>query len=289
VEHSPPLVDAALRDLFFDYDRGLPLQPVERDLGVRDGVRVLHFTISSTHGERVPGLLWTPEGAAARLPLLLVQHGAGTKKEDDYISLTAQRWARDGFAVAAIDAHGHGERQRGEQELAWLWELPWLSRDHAIQMCVDLQRTLDYLATRPEPDLARSGFVGFSMGANNGVAFVARDPRVRAAVFLIGGARLIELQDAPAAVAQRPGFAARRADHALAAAIVDASHFAAQIAPRPVLMINGRRDEIVSPAAAQALFDALGEPKRIIWFDGGHTDIRGEHLKAAEAFLRERL
>lgn len=279
---AAPVVDQNLRDLLFGYDRALPLAPVERDLGVEGGVRTLHFAITSTHGERVPGLLWTPEGAVPPLPLILMQHGAGSKKEDPYISATARRWARGGFAVAAIDAHDHGERAREPHDPSLIWQLPWHHRDHAIQMCVDLQRTLDYLATRLEPDVARTGFVGFSMGTINGVQFVARDTRVRAAVFNIGGARLTEFR-------ARSADPARRADFARVTEIVDPVHFAPYIAPRPVLMINGRQDESVPPPMAQALYDALGDPKEIIWYDGGHTGLTGAHFKAMEAFLRERL
>lgn len=279
MEQTLPVVDAALRELFFGYDRALPFNGREHELGVQDGVRALHFAVDSVHGERVPGLLWTPEQAERPLPLVLLQHGATSKKEDPYISATARRWAREGFAVAAIDAARHGERQSTAFDLASLWRFPWLRRDHAIQMCVDLQRTLDYLATRPEIDASRVGFVGFSMGTINGVAFVARDPRVRAAVFFVGGARLTDswpIDDE-----------GRLRDQQIVSEIVDSVHFAPLIAPRPVLQINGRRDEICPPVSAEALFDALGEPKQMLWYDGGHTDLGGALFKAAEAFLRE--
>ena len=281
MEQGVPVVGAALRDLFFGYDKALPFNAEERDLGVRDGVHTLHFAIDSTHGERVPGLLWTPESADGPLPLVILQHGATSKKEDPYISATAWRWAREGFVVAAIDAARHGERQSETFDLSALWRFPWLRRDHAIQMCVDLQRTLDYLATRPEPDVNRAGYVGFSMGTINGVAFVARVPRVRAAVFFVGGARLDEswpIDDE-----------GRMREQRLVSEIVDPAHFAPLIAPRPVLQINGLKDEICPPVSAQALFDALGEPKQMLWYDGGHTDLGGGLFKAAEAFLRERL
>lgn len=282
MEEPLPEIDASIRDLFFGYDRALPFNAVERDLGVSKGVRVLHFVIDSTHGQRVPGLLWVADGAPPGLPLILLQHGAGSRKEDPYISLTAQRWARDGFAVAAIDAAGHGERETRPRDPALIWALPWQRCDHAVQMCVDLHRTLDYLAGRPEVDATRTGYVGFSMGTINGVAFVARDARVQASVFCIGGARLHELR-----VSTRDLSLAR--EHALVAQIIDPVHFAPSIAPRPVLMINGRRDDVVPPAAAEALFAALNEPKQLVWYDGGHTDLRGQHFKLMEAFLREHL
>jgi len=210
--------------------------------------------------------------------VILLQHGAGSRKEDLYISGPAARWARDGYATVAIDAHRHGERATGEEAARAIWAGPWQRRDHAVQMAVDLMRTLDYLAERPDIDLGRVGFAGFSMGTIMGVLFVGLDERVRAAVFCIGGAGLF----GPAA-----GGAALEADRRLVSEIVDPAHFAPLIAPRPTLMINGRRDETVPPAAGQRLFDALGEPKQIIWFEGGHTDLTGDHFKQMWAFFRE--
>jgi dienelactone hydrolase len=276
------IVDDHVRDLFFSYDRELPLEAEVRELNEAGGVRTIHFAIASTHGERVTGLLWRPAGAEAALPAILMQHGAGSRKEDDYIRLPALRWVREGFACVAIDASGHGERQTRPRDPQAIWQRPWTRRDHAVQMCVDLQRTVDYLATRPDIDLDRLGFIGFSMGTINGVPFVARDQRVKSAVFCIGGATLSgfrELPDAPQHVEEMR----------TALAIVDPLYFAAKIAPRPVLCINGRRDEVVPPAAAQILFDALGEPKRIVWFDGGHTDMRGPEFKEAWRFLHDTL
>ncbi len=276
------IVGDRVRDLFYRYDREMPLEPEAHVVAEEHGVRSTHFVISSTHGQRVAGLLWQPIDAAGPLPAILMQHGAGSRKEDDYIRLPALRWAREGFACVAIDANDHGERQTRPRDPQAIWQRPWTRRDHAVQMCVDLQRTVDYLATRPEIDPARLGFIGFSMGTLNGVSFVARDERVRAAVFCIGGANLSGFQTLPD---DPPLIEEMRT----VLAIVDPINFAAQIAPRPVLCINGRRDETVPLVAAQALFDALGEPKRIVWYDGGHTEMRGPEFKEAWQFLRETL
>jgi dienelactone hydrolase len=266
-----------VRALFFRYDRDLPLDADERELEMEGGVRRIHFRFTSIHGERVPGHLWIPAGPGPH-PMAILQHGAGSRKEDAYISLPAARWARSGYATAAIDAHSHGERSRGEEAARAVWFMPWHRRDHAVQMAVDLMRLLDYLATRPEIDPGRVGFVGFSMGTIMGVPFVGLDQRVKAAVFCIGGARFMA---APAGA----GSGAQESQR-LVAELIDPAHFAPLIAPRPVLMINGRRDEVVPPAAGQALYDALDEPKEILWFDGGHTDLTGALFKRMWEFLQ---
>ena len=43
-----------------------------------------------------------------------------------------------------------------------------------------------------------------------------------------------------------------------------------RIAPRPVLFQNGRYDALVAPAAAEALQNAAGEPKKITWYNSDH-------------------
>ncbi len=279
---TAPIVDERLRELFFRYDPTAPLQPEETLLSESAGVRTTLFVITSSHGQRVPGLIWAPLDAAPARPTVILQHGAGSKKEDDYIRLPAIRWAQQGTVCVAIDANDHGERQRGQRDPQVLWNRPWQRRDHAVQMCVDLHRLVDYLETRPEANVGRLGYVGFSMGTINGVPFVGLDKRVKAAVFAIGGARLFELRT-------KPDDAELRREHEIVAAITDPVHFAPLIAPRPVLMINGSRDETVPQAAGQALFDALDEPKRIIWFDGGHTDLSGREFKEIWTFLSAQL
>jgi dienelactone hydrolase len=274
------VVDARVRELCYRYDRDAPLEPEDdRVLGEERGVRTTHFAISSTHGQRVAGLIWAPLSRGANAyPTLLLQHGAGSRKEDDYIRITATRWAQRGATCIAIDAHEHGERFHSQERQQAVWARPWTRRDHAVQMCVDLQRTVDYLEARGDVDLARLGYLGFSMGTINGVAFVALDARVKRAAFAIGGASLLRLWP-------QPEDAQARADLETVAGMVDPVHFAPLIAPRPVLLVNGLRDEVIPPECGQALFDALGEPKQIVWFDGGHTDMSGRELRAIWAFL----
>ena len=64
----------------------------------------------------VPGVLWTPVGPARPRPLVLLGHGGGQHKAAPGMVGRARRFAADGFAVAAIDAPGHGDRPRTDRE-----------------------------------------------------------------------------------------------------------------------------------------------------------------------------
>jgi predicted dienelactone hydrolase len=70
------------------------------------GVREQIFTLAE-----IPGVLWTPEGAAGPRPLILMGHGGGQHKKAPAIVAAARRFVTEhGFAVAAVDVPGHGDR-----------------------------------------------------------------------------------------------------------------------------------------------------------------------------------
>ena len=129
----------------------------------------------------------------------------------------------------------------------------------------DLGRAIDYLATRPDVDVAHTGFVGVSLGAVVPLPLLAVEPRVRAAVLLSGGLPLNELPPS-----------------------VDVVNYAPRI-KIPVLMVNGRFDEAVPVEAAQLpLFRLLGSPsdqKRHVLLNSGHgSPPRAEVLRETLAW-----
>ena len=162
-----------------------------------------------TLGE-IPGVLWTAEGAAGTRPLILMGHGGGQhKKAPDIVALARRLVAECGFAAAAVDVPGHGDRPVDEgynriatenqarvnagAELA-----PLIAAFQALvarqtvpewREAVDALQELDYVGAGPV------GYWGVSLGCGLGIPFVAAEPRVRAAVLGLGGA----LASAPAA------------------------------------------------------------------------------------------
>src|SRR3954453_2348295 len=71
-----------------------------------DGVLERDFIL----GE-VPGVLWAPPSAPA--PLILIGHNGGLHKRLPWLVARARHYAAEyGFAVAAIDAPGCGDRPR---------------------------------------------------------------------------------------------------------------------------------------------------------------------------------
>src|SRR5581483_5815087 len=118
----------------------------------------------------------------------------------------------------------------------------------------DTRRAVDWIESRGDLDPARVGYAGFSMGSVLGVQFVAMEPRVRAAVFALGGAGMMHY-----AAGMAP--AESRAEFDRVADAVDPMHYAPLIAPRPVLMVNGTKDTVIPAPLGQVLFACLREPK----------------------------
>ena len=276
---TTPELNAATRALFYRYDAQLPLDAHTEVVGDTDSLRLERFEITSRHDQRVPGLLLYDPRVQGPQPTVLIAHPATLDKASEYVTDPASAWVQRGAVCVTIDQAGHGERATSadfRERLAW----PVRRADEAIQTTADWMRTVDYLATRPEVDSARLGFVGFSLGGMRGAAFVGLDARIKTAVFAIcGGARTVRGQikgdDAEAVAASL--------------AITDPVHFAPLMAPRAVLVIAGTQDEYVPPESAQAFYDALGEPRAIEWLDCGHFDYYPQGLAPIWPWLERNL
>ena len=274
-----PQLDPATRALFYRYDRDLPLQPRVEALSESDSLTVQRFEVTSRHDQRVPGLLLSDPRANGPRPTVLIAHPATLDKSNDYVLMPARRWVAQGATCVTIDQAGHGERQRPAVGLEQFSRYPVRQADETVQTAVDWMRVLDFLEGRPEVDALRIAFVGFSMGAGRGAPFVGLDDRVRAAAFCISGA------------APEPSDDGSDAAHELAVsrAVTDPLHFAPLIAPRSVLLVAGLHDDVMPPQRAQAFYDALGEPRELVWLPCGHWDFWPQGLDPIWPFLAKHL
>lgn len=272
-----------LREFLFRYDQGEPLatQGVTTQLG--SGVLRERLSYRSINGVRVPAALTYKSDSPAPRPVLIVEHGLNSSKDDRRIADLSAVWTGYGFAILTIDAPLHGERAAGaDVDLMALLTHPYSGLRFVVQFVVDLRRAVDLIASRPDLDANRIAYIGFSMSTFLGVQFVALEPRVRAAIFALGGAGLFHF------------FASRqsgeqKAAQELVASLVDPLHFAGLIAPRPVLQVNSETDEVVPAALGHMLHGALQEPKRIIWYRASHGDISEPVLAQMRLFLEDAL
>jgi dienelactone hydrolase len=271
-----------MRDLIFRYDATAPLA-LTAAVAATDGPLVRERLVyTSINQARVPAVLTYNTATPAPRPLLMIQHGLHSSKDDERMQALAAAWADHGFAILTIDAPLHGERADGPLDLLTLLASPYTGMRFVVQHTVDLRRAVDVAEQRPDIAGGRIAYVGFSMSTFLGVPFVAIEPRVRAACLALGGAGLFHFF-----ASQAP--ADRRADQELVAALVDPLHFAAQIAPRPVLQVNSVTDQVVPAALGHMLYSALAEPKRAIWFEGNHGEMPDDVLAEMRLFLSDSL
>lgn len=161
-----------------------------------DGVLEREFTL----GE-IPGILWTPASASAMAPaspILLSPPPVGLRKAHPRLVGRARHAAADGFATAAIELPGNGNRPRlpgTEQAVADLRRAMKAGEpvsdeiiDGLILPLVDRavpewQAVLDALLTLPEI----GGPVGYSGGVISiGTRLAVVEPRISAAVLFAG-------------------------------------------------------------------------------------------------------
>ncbi|HZK99950.1 MAG TPA: hypothetical protein VFC47_08610 [Caulobacteraceae bacterium] len=241
-----------------------------------DGVteRLFDLTVA---GERVPGVVWAPEAAEGPRPLVLMGHGGSQHKKIGSLAARARGYARRlGYAVAAIDAPGHGDRVSRDEAMALSREIAARVRDGAPmrddfaasmamrvrQAVPEWKAALDAVQSLDFVGRGKVGYWGVSMGTALGVPFVAQEPRIGAAVFGLAGLR--------------PG----------ASAMAEA---AARITI-PVEFIFQWDDAIASRESGLALFDAFGSKEKTMHANpGGHLAIPTFEGEAWERFFQRHL
>ncbi len=237
-----------------------------------DGVTEQLFTLDFTFGE-IPGLLWTPDGAAGARPLILMGHGGGQHKKAPGIVARARRFAAEcGFAVAAVDVPGHGDRPRTAEHDQIIAEIrsrvqtggeltPLLARFHALlasQTVPEWRAVLDAVQKLDVVGAGPVGYWGMSMGCGLGVPFIAAEPRIRAAVLGLNGAET-------------------------------SAEAAAQITV-PVEFLAQWDDEVVPRAASLALFDVFASAEKTLHANPGkHGEVPMFELDSTLRFFTRHL
>ena len=227
------------------------------------GVRERDFVLE-VDGRTVPGVLWLPQRGTGPRPLVLLGHGATRHKRIDYLVALGRRLASDhGFAVAAIDAPGHGDRRAPghDDDVAVFGDFlsEWSREGTVDDMVAEWQATIDAVRDLDEVGDGPVGYWGLSMGTIYGVPLVAAEPRIQVAVFglmgLLGPTRDRLAADAPSIAC-------------------------------PVLFLQQWDDSLIPRAEVFELFEALGSvDKRLHAHPGDHAAVPVEEIAFSARFL----
>ncbi len=224
--------------------------------------------------DRVPALFVRPDSEEP-CPAVLLQHGYGVQKSD-FLPL-ATILAACGFVTLLPDAWGHGERPR-EAGLAWWSRMPV---DYLVEIVrhtvVDLRAALTWLEERPDVRSDAIALGGFSMGAMAALIVGTEDPRP-AAIISVSGSPLPDLASAMRSGAEAPGMAAPSEAARRWVIEHDATAHIARLAPKPLLLQHGRRDDVVPVEGTLRLYEAAqphyaAHPDRLalMLYDHAHT------------------
>jgi len=240
---------------------GEPDGPLElRIAGAPRGLGYLgeEWIIRGAHGDTVTADVYLP--AEQHLwGVVVAMHGRRGHRRVPYVRGAAKRWSRDGLAVVAFDAPYHGDRA--------LDQIPDPARNEPFltQTVGDLRRWCSAVGSDDRLAGVPIGYLGFSMGVLVGVPFMAVERRVRAGVFVVGGAT--------------------------GTGRTDPATYAPQIRDRPVLMVCADRDEFFNRASVTALYEAFGGSQELLQFPGTHGSWQhpGRRYRAMFDFLHAHL
>ena len=222
-------------------------------------------TVTSSDGTKLRGWYVPAEGSK----LILVQHGYKDRLQS--MLGVASVLHRHGYQVLLMCVRGH-DRSEGTMLSFGQREMP------------DMEAWAAFAEKQPGVDPTKVGMFGVSMGGSLAVQYTASHPDVRALVVDSAFSSLNDTIDTsirfftglpPFPFAPMIRFWAER-EGGFPAANVDAKQWIDKISPRPVLIMQGGADQIVSKESGRRLFDAADDPKEF-WYEKsvGH----GQFLK----------
>ena len=164
---------------------GTSLNPVLTPWYKDDRMTVWWLTVGLLGGLRGRGILALPKGRKDPAPLVIAQHGIGSSPErvfglddpSDVYKSYGRRLVEEGFAVIApMNISGGPPRARMERLCKLLGKTLWGLEIYRTR------RLLDYLETRHEIDVGRTGMYGISLGGAYTMFTAPIEPRIKAAV-----------------------------------------------------------------------------------------------------------
>jgi hypothetical protein len=229
------------------------------------------LTLRNSRGEALEYFVREPRNANRPLPAVFILAGIETGRESlDLID------DRDDLLLLSMNYPGsHHLRLSG----LGLLMAPFTLRRIASDTLEGGVLALDYLSRRPDVDQDRIILLGVSFGSPIIITLSARDPRADAVVVIYGGGDLGQLarhnmREKPWWV---PGWAIPPAVRLFLEEFEPLDQID-KVAPRYLLMVSSRQDEMVPSASAVSLFERAREPKKLIWYDTGHMDLFDRNL-----------
>ncbi|MBI5943179.1 MAG: alpha/beta hydrolase [Chloroflexi bacterium] len=230
-------------------------------------------TVTNGDGQVLAGWFIPSQSGA----VIIMQHGYKSTRSE--MLNEAEMMYRHGFGVlvSSIRAHDYSE---GELITFGMYELG------------DMEAWYQYLLTRSDFDHERIGILGNSYGGMLSIQFAAQNENIKA---VVANSAFSSLNDTVATSVKHftglPEFPFvplivfwAEQESGFKTEDIDATKSIGGISPRPVLLMQGGADTVISSGSGQRLYDAAGEPKEL-WFDPalGHVEFDSERAAEFEA------
>ncbi len=205
---------------------------------------ILSFQLSAEQTPaHIPILRLKPNDSGADAPTVLVLHGLGRAKE--HMLPTMYAFAQAGYQAVAFDARLHGERPSAEDRDMRLQAayVPTLY-EMIAGTAQDIPLVLDALG------VPQAAIHGVSLGGYIAFAALVHEPRLAVASVAMGSPDWLEGMRALGMGPGHPIYDQTALGNPLARA-------AATYPPRPLLMLHGDQDDVVSVQGVRSLHENL--------------------------------
>jgi tRNA A-37 threonylcarbamoyl transferase component Bud32 len=242
-------------EIFAAYLESYAYDPTPLEARIESAVDLEHWrkekvSFNAAYGqERVPAYLFLPKGVEQPYQTVIFFPGGDARSvsSSEYL-VNVRYWdfiIRSGRALMYPVYQNTYERQLGIDNPG-----PNRKREIITQWAKDIQRSIDYLETRPEIDSENIAYYSLSLGSTYGAIFTAVEPRFKCSILLAGG--IFPLPWPPDV--QPLNFLPR--------------------STLPTLMVNGRYDfTLPVDTAVRPMLARLGTPekdKELYLFEGDH-------------------
>lgn len=209
--------------------------------------------------------------------VIIMQHGYKSTRSE--LLNEAEMMHRHGYGVLLTTVRAH-DQSEGEDITLGYYEM------------ADMEAWYQYLLTRDDIDPQKIGILGNSYGGMLAIQYASQNPNIKA---VVANCAFSSMSDTVATSVKHftdlPEFPFvplivfwAETHTGIQMEAIDAAQWVPQISPRPVFLMQGGKDTVISPESGQILYDAANEPKEL-WYDPelGHVDFDTERAEEYEA------
>lgn len=231
-------------------------------------------TVTNPDGQKLVGWSIPSQNGA----VIIMQHGYKSTRSE--LLNEAEMMYRHGYGVllTSIRAHDYSE---GELITFGMHEID------------DMESWYQYLLLRSDIGPSKIGIIGNSYGGMLAIQFAAQNENIKA---VVANCAFSSLNDTVSTSVTHftglPNFPFvplitfwAENETGFKKEDIDATKWIADISPRPVFLMQGGADTVISADSGQLLYDAAGEPKEL-WFDPALGHVEFDSKRAEEYEVR---